>query len=105
MGVRPKKIKTPPPQLEEVVEKEIRWFIREITEEGHILPRHDGFEYNGYNSLEEAQEDILRYLRRMNDNMYEYHTPTLYNGQTSGFRAKFFVIPQIYVHVFHRVVQ
>lgn len=106
------KAKIKPPELEEVVAKEIRWFIKDISSEGHLVDakEHDYgsiynvFDYNGYASIEDAQEALVSYARQENNSGWK--TPTLYgNDETYGTTKTFFVIPRISVRVFHRVVK
>lgn len=106
-----KRVKVVPPKLERAVEKEIRWFIKDISREGHLVDpeeRDYGDSYNpfdgyhGYSTMEDAQDAVVQYASGENS---EYRTPTLYNNQTSGTRMEFFIIPQIKVRVFHKVVE
>ena len=106
-----KRVKVVPPKLERAVEKEIRWFIKDISADGHLVdPVHrdygdtyNPFDYHGYSTMEDAQDAMVQYASSENDD--EYRTPTLYNNQTYGTRMEFFIIPQIQVRVFHKVVE
>lgn len=118
-GIRPKRRRRTtdpkPPKLEVVVEKTTRWYIMSKTDEGRLVEpmtreRYDyndsrAFDYDGYETLEKAEEAIVEFSSRRERTMHEcYVSSGLWNGKTSGETNEFLIIPSCKVHVYRKEV-